>query len=72
MFQVKRMVSNILGGAIELASNDNETTTPALRMRSSAARGSPASPSRNSEWVAKLSGVLVRAMVSASMSRAGM
>ncbi len=72
MFQVKRMVSNMLGGAIELASNDNETTTPALRMRRSAARGSPASPRRNSEWVAKLNGVLGRAMVSASMSRAGM
>ncbi|MGE5720899.1 MAG: hypothetical protein ACM3YM_00435, partial [Sphingomonadales bacterium] len=39
MFQVNRMVSNILGGAIELASNDSDTTTPALRMRSSAARG---------------------------------
>ena len=30
MFQVKRMVSNMLGGAIELASNDSETITPAL------------------------------------------
>jgi hypothetical protein len=71
MFQVKRMVSNMLGGAIEVASNDSETTTPALRMRSSATRGSPASPRRNSDRVAKLSGVFVRAMISASMSRAG-
>ena len=70
MFQVKRMVSNMLGGAIELASNDSETVTPALRMRSSATRGSPARPSRNSEWVAQDSGVLVLAISSASMSRA--
>ena len=71
MFQVKRMVSNMFGGAIELASNDSETVTPALRMRSSASRGSPARPSRNSEWVAHDSGVLVFAISSASMSRAG-
>ena len=54
MFQVKRMVSNMLGGAIEVASNDSETITPALRIRSSAARGSPVRPSRNSDSVAKL------------------
>ena len=36
MFQVKRIVSNMLGGAIDVASNDSETMTPALRMRSSA------------------------------------
>ena len=71
MFQVKRMVSNMLGGAIEVASNESEINTPALRMRSSATRGSPARPSRNSEWVAQDSGVLVLAMNSASMSRAG-
>ena len=53
MFQVNRMVSNMLGGAIEVASNDSETRTPALRMRSSAARGSPATPRRNSECVAQ-------------------
>ena len=72
MFQVKRMVSNMLGGAIELASNDSETTTPALRMRKSATRGSPVRPSRNSDSVAKLSGVLVRAIAAASASLAGM
>ena len=72
IFQVKRMVSNMLAGAIEVASNDSDTSTPALRMRSSATRGSPASPSRNSESVAKLSGVLVRAMAAASRSLAGM
>ena len=71
MFQVKRMVSNMLGGAIELASNDSETVTPALRMRSSASRGLPARPSRNSESVAHDSGVLVLAISSASTSRAG-
>ena len=40
-------------------------------MRSSATRGSPARPSRNSEWVAQDSGVLVLAISSASTSRAG-
>ena len=37
-FQVTRMVSNMLSGAIEVASNDSEISTPALRMRSSASR----------------------------------
>src|SRR5262249_27675789 len=69
MFQVNRMVSNMLGGAIEVASNDSDTVTPALRMRSSASRGLPARPSRNSEWVAHDSGVLVLAISSASISR---
>jgi len=65
------MVSNMLGGAIELASNDSEISTPALRIRSSAARGSPVRPSRNSDSVAKESGVLVRAIAAASESLAG-
>lgn len=71
MFQVNRIVSNMLGGAIDVASNDNEIRTPAFRMRESVTRGSPARPKRNSECVAKLSGALVRAMVSASRSLAG-
>ena len=72
MFQVNRMVSNMLGGAIELASNDSEISTLCRRMRNSASRGSPARPSRNSECVAKLSGVAVRAIACASASLAGM
>ena len=71
-FQVTRMVSNMLSGAIEVASNDSEISTPALRIRIRAARASPVRLSRISDSVEKLSGVLVRAIAAASESLAGM
>jgi len=52
MFQVNRMFSNMLGGAIELASDASDTDTPAARAFISEARASPWSPNRSSEWVA--------------------
>ena len=70
MFHATFMASNRLTGAMEVASIDKETVTPASRNRSRAARGSPASPSRISEWTVKLSGVLLRAIASMSASRA--
>ena len=68
MFHVNRMFSNILGGAMEVASDDSVTVTPAARALSSAERGLPCSPRRNSECVEKLNGVLVRAIAARSLS----
>ena len=68
MFQVKRMFSNMLGGAIEVASEESVTDTPAARVFIRAVRGSPCSPRRSSEWVEKLSGVPVRAIAERSLS----
>ena len=68
MFQVNRMFSNMFGGAIEVASEDSVTITPAARALSNAARGSPRSASRSSECVEKLRGVLVRANAARSLS----
>jgi class 3 adenylate cyclase len=68
MFQATFMASNRLTGARDAASIDRVTRTPAASIRSSAALGSPASPSRSSEWTAKLSGVPVRAIAWRSAS----
>jgi hypothetical protein len=71
MFQTRRMFSNMLIGAIDVASNDSEIRTPCRRMRRSATRGSPATPNPKLGVGEKLSGVLVRAIAAASASLAG-
>ena len=67
-FQATFIASNRLTGARDVASIDRLTRTPAATIRSSAALGSPASPSRSSECTAKLNGVPVPAIASRSAS----
>ena len=72
MFQVKRMVSNMLGGAIELASNDSETSHAGLaHAQQRDARIAGAAEPELGMGRPGLSGVLVFAISSASTSRAG-
>ncbi|MNL32424.1 hypothetical protein D3C87_1542730 [compost metagenome] len=70
-FQVKRIISNMSGGAMDVASLDNEIVSPAARIANSAARASPVLLSRSSECVAKESGVFVRAIAIKSSVVAG-
>src|SRR6516225_1709979 len=72
IFQVNLIFSNMFGGAIEVASDDKVTETPAARAFNRARRGLPCSPRRNSECVEKLSGVFVLAIASRSLSVAAM
>ena len=69
---MKRIISNISGGAIEVASLDNEMVSPAARIANRAARASPVLLSRSSECVANESGVFVRAIAAVSSVVAGM